>query len=100
MHRLNELRFVEFLARHRHDTVYLRHHVDGRRIVELTAHLYQVVHVIAENARVGCYIGAIALALLQLIELQEVLVRAVQLALLHELVVVEVGEHHRLVAII
>ena len=40
VHRLNELRLIEFLARHRHDTVYLRHHMDGRRIVELAAHLY------------------------------------------------------------
>ena len=94
-HRIDELRLVQLLTGERHDAVHLAHHVDGRGLLKFPAHLDKVVHVVTEESGVGGDIGAVALALLQLVELQEMLVRGLQLLFGHELVVVEVREHHR-----
>ena len=100
MDSVHELRFVQFLARHGHDTVHLAHHMHGRGLFVFTAHLHKVVHVVPEQARIGRHIGAITLAELQLVDLPEMLVRAVQLTLFHELVVMELREEHRLVRLV
>ena len=100
VYRVHELRFVEFLARHGDDAVDLRYHVYRRGIEVLAADLHEVVHVVPEEPRIGRHIGAIAFAELQLVNLFEMLVGLIQFALLHELVVVELREKHRLVRIV
>ena len=100
MHRVNKLWLIQFFTRHRHNTIHLRHHMHGRRLVETTTYLHQVVHIVAEQSRIRRHIRTIAFALLQLIDLQEMLVWLIQFALFHKLIVVEMGEQHRLVRII
>ena len=48
MHGVHELRFVQLLTRERHDAVHFRDHMHRRRILELTAYLHEVVHVVSE----------------------------------------------------
>ncbi len=98
--RLDKLWLVEFLACHRHNTIHFRYHVYGRGFVELTAHFDEVVHVVAEQPRVGCHVCAIAFALLQFVYLQEMFIGAIQFFLGDKLIVVELREQHRLVGVV
>ncbi len=100
MNGLDELGFVELLARHGDDTVDLGDHMDGRRIVVVATHLDEVVHIVAIQAGIGRHVRAIAFAQLQLVDLQEVLARAVQFALLDKLVVVKLREQHGVVLVV
>ncbi len=98
--RLDKLWLVEFLACHRHNTIHFRYHVYGRCLVELTAHFDEVVHVVAEQPRVGCHVCAIAFALLQFVYLQEMFIGTIQFLLSDKLIVVELREQHRFVGVV
>ena len=100
MYRVHKLRFVQLLAGHGDDAVDFRDHVYGRGVLVEAADLYEVVHVVSEESRVGRHVRAVALAELQLVDLLEMLMRAVQLALLHKLVVMELREKDGLVGVV
>ena len=92
MHCIDELWFIQFFASHRHDAIHLRYHVHRRRIVELATHFYQIIHVVAEQARIGGHIRTIALSLFQFMNLEEMFMRFIQFTFLHKLVVMEMWE--------
>ena len=72
----------------------------GRRMLVHSAHLNEVIHVIAIEARIGGDVRAIAFTDLQFIDLQEVFARTIEFTLLHKLVVVELREEHGLVGVV
>ena len=72
MHSVHELQFIQFLACHGDNTIHFRHHMNRRRILVPSAYLHQVIHVIAEQTRIGRHIRAVTFAQLQFIDLKEV----------------------------
>jgi hypothetical protein len=72
----------------------------GRCVVEFTSYLYEVVHVISEETRIGCDISTIAFAYLEFMDLQEMFVWIIQFTFFHKLVVMEVWEEYRLIGVI
>ena len=62
MHRIHELRFVEFLAGERHNTVHFRDHMDRRCIPEMAAYLNEVIHIVSEKTGIGRHVRAVTLA--------------------------------------
>ena len=97
---LYELRFVELLAGHGYYTIDLGYHVHGRRLAVESSDLDEVVHVIAVQAGIGGYVGTVAFAEFEFVDLEEVLVGLVDFIFRHKLVVMEVGEEHALVRIV
>ena len=72
----------------------------GGRVVELASDLYEIVHIITEETRIGCYISTISFAYLEFMDLQEMFVWIIQFTLFHKLVVMEVWEEYRLIGVI
>jgi len=68
--------------------------MDGRGTAEVGTGLQEVVHIIAVKTCERCHIRAVAFALLEFVELEELGIRVLEVFLFDELIIVEVREEN------